>query len=390
MTRARRLTTLAAAALLGALPAAGAEPLSAVRVRTSPAFAPALSPVLAAFTAETGVAAALEVGELDPPGDADVIVGDDSETGRLLEGGVADLSTALDLGELPWVLVAPAGTPPGAVAAASASSSGIAVLGGVAGREARDSLAGTPPGRLRVTRDGAELRRTGLALVPRSLAGEGEWRPADVRPLVATAAAVRAGRDAPGARRLLAFLRTDSARRLLGKTLRPLVAGEAPASAGTHATAVVDSWIPTCSLALNWYNDPGQLLGAPDAANLGGKDLYSGMISLGQGGWVVVDMGAPVADGVGADVRVYQTTANEPVTLYASAGPSGPFSLVGLRVRCGTRTQGAFSNHCDFDLQGSGLPAARYFKVEDGEIYPCLAAGTRSEGADIDAVEGLN
>jgi hypothetical protein len=29
-------------------------------------------------------------------------------------------------------------------------------------------------------------------------------------------------------------------------------------------------------------------------------------------------------------------------------------------------------------------------KVEDGEIYPCLAGGTVTEGADIDAIEILN
>ena len=29
------------------------------------------------------------------------------------------------------------------------------------------------------------------------------------------------------------------------------------------------------------------------------------------------------------------------------------------------------------------------WKIEDGEIYPCLAGGTDSEGTDIDAVEVL-
>jgi hypothetical protein len=113
-------------------------------------------------------------------------------------------------------------------------------------------------------------------------------------------------------------------------------------------------------------------------------------MSLGQGGWVVVDMGTPVTDGPGPDVRVFQTTAGEPVTLYASMSPSGPFVLVGLQEYCGERTPGGGSNHCDFDLGAAGLTQARYLKVEDGEIYPCLAAGTRTEGADIDAVQALH
>ena len=37
----------------------------------------------------------------------------------------------------------------------------------------------------------------------------------------------------------------------------------------------------------------------------------------------------------------------------------------------------------------AGLEEARYFRVEDGELFPC-PGGTNSEGADIDAVEILN
>jgi hypothetical protein len=41
-------------------------------------------------------------------------------------------------------------------------------------------------------------------------------------------------------------------------------------------------------------------------------------------------------------------------------------------------------------LRSGGLAEARYFKIEDGELYPCLAGGTLTEGADIDAIEILN
>ena len=87
---------------------------------------------------------------------------------------------------------------------------------------------------------------------------------------------------------------------------------------------------------------------------------------------------------------MFQTTSNEPVTLYASNAPEGPFTLVGLRVSCGVRSPGLLSNHCDFDLHDAGLVSARYLKIEDGEIYPCLAGGTVTEGADVDAVQVLS
>jgi hypothetical protein len=83
-------------------------------------------------------------------------------------------------------------------------------------------------------------------------------------------------------------------------------------------------------------------------------------------------------------------TAGEPVTLYGAETAAGPFVLIGLRAPCGVRTPGLPANHCDFDLAGTSLTSARFLKIEDGEIYPCLAAGTITEGPDIDAVQILN
>jgi hypothetical protein len=114
------------------------------------------------------------------------------------------------------------------------------------------------------------------------------------------------------------------------------------------------------------------------------------MFSLGQGGYVTVDMGASAIDGPGADIRVFQTTSIEPVSLYASTSAQGPFTLIAFRRGCGERSPGLLSGHCDFDLAEGRMTEARYFKVEDGEIFPCLAAGTVSEGADIDAIQILN
>lgn len=375
---------VSAAVALSAATLSGAAP--ALKVRTNAAFAACLTTALDAFNRTSPVPAVLTVAEPDPPMDADLVVGDDAEMTRLLEGGLADLATARDLGYLPWVEVAPAGAPARALSALPGGR--VAVLGGRAGREARAALGTLGPGRLQVSRDPSVLRSAPFALVPRSLAGNGIHRVSTVRPLVATAAVVVNGRHAAEARRLLQFLATA---RDLPACLDPVptAGSRAAAAAAEFAQGVVDWWLPQCSQEHNRYNDAQQVLGEPDAASLGGKDNFRGMMSLGQGGFVIVDMGSAIADGPGPDIRVYQTTTGEPVTLYAAQQADGPFTLLGLRVPCGARSRGVFSNHCDFDLAEGGLQVARFLKIEDGEIYPCLAGGTATEGADIDAVEAL-
>jgi hypothetical protein len=166
---------LLAGAMLALLAGGDVRPTSAatgetVHVRASAAFAPCLSPALDAFTRATAVRVVLTVADPDPPQDADLVVGDDLEMTRLLEGGAADVASAADLGQIPWVLVVPEGSPAGAVSAFATGP--IAVLEGRAGREARAAL-GAVPGRLEVTSDAALLRRARYALVPRSLAGSG-------------------------------------------------------------------------------------------------------------------------------------------------------------------------------------------------------------------------
>jgi hypothetical protein len=330
----------------------------------------------------------------DPPQDADLVIGDDLEMTQLLESGTAEVASAVDLGQIPWVTVVPEGSPRGAVSAFATEP--VAVLAGRVGREARASLGALSAGRLAVTDDAGALRRARYGLMPRSLAGPGERRASDVRPLVATAALIRNSPRRASAALLLARLAGADGRRALGGCFDAMPAASAQAapvrSAAVYGQSVVDWWMPACSLARNRYVDPNEALGPPDAINLGGQgENYLGFISLGQGGYVTVDMGLTFADASGPDVRVYQTVsgAGEPVTLYAATSPQGPFTLVGLRVPCGERSLGLFSNHCDFDLRAGGLAAARYLKVEDGEIYPCLAAGSVTEGADIDAIEIL-
>ena len=168
--------------------------------------------------------------------------------------------------------------------------------------------------------------------------------------------------------------------------------GAPPSGLARYATAVADWWVPVCSLSSNEYNDPNQVLQAPNGTRTAGKDEYSGIFSLGQGGWVVVDMGQTVNNAPGPDVRVYQTTGTEPVTVYVGDAPTGPWQAIGFRRSCGNRIAGLPNSMgtCDFDLAEGGRASARYLKIEDGELFPCIRRGTVTEGADIDAVELLN
>jgi hypothetical protein len=154
-----------------------------------------------------------------------------------------------------------------------------------------------------------------------------------------------------------------------------------------YAKTVTESWIPSCSLATNAYNNPQEALGPPNAAG-NAVTGFRGFVSLGDGGYVSLDVQACAQDVPGVDVRVYQAVSQEPVTLYVSSTGTGPWVLVDARVECGIRVTNQIG-YCDFDLAHSGVEEARYFKVEDGELFPC-PGGTNSEGADLDALQILN
>ena len=97
-------------------------------------------------------------------------------------------------------------------------------------------------------------------------------------------------------------------------TATPVACSGTPSA---YARAVVESWLPACSLAQNIYNDPQAALGPPDAAG-SGPVSYSGFISLGFGGHVTLDLGGCINDRPGADLRVFQAVSSEPVTVYVS------------------------------------------------------------------------
>ena len=157
-----------------------------------------------------------------------------------------------------------------------------------------------------------------------------------------------------------------------------------------YARSVVDVFLPFCAQMPNIYNDPNDVLGPYDAGGFGPNN-YFGFLSLGDTGHVVVDMQACATDAAGPDLRVFQAVGSEPVTVYAGGTPTGPFVLVERDKRCGDRIPGnQTTRFCDFDLALAEVQQARYFKVEDGEHFPCEQAGTPSEGADIDAVRILH
>jgi hypothetical protein len=134
-----------------------------------------------------------------------------------------------------------------------------------------------------------------------------------------------------------------------------------------YANSVVDFLI-TASL-----QDPLEgCLGAPDEWS----------IALGDGGWIVLDMGLgeAIVDGEGADLIVYEDPFGfwaEGYAVYGSNNADGPWALIGI----GFGTQ-------EFDLaDGSGLETSRYIKVVDDNDWPWTWPW---EGFDIDAVEALN
>lgn len=164
-----------------------------------------------------------------------------------------------------------------------------------------------------------------------------------------------------------------------------------PCAAGDpYAKAVVDVFLTECTRRTNRKAllDPRSVLGPPDARG-NSDDTYSGILSLGQDGYVTVDMGVCVADQDGPDLRVFQYVQFESVGVDVSGSPTGPWVDLGVH-ECGDGGTGDRSNHCDFDLAGSGLKTVRYVRVSDAENFPCEKAGTRSEGADIDAVQALH
>ena len=397
----------------------------ALVVKASPATSPCAAAAAEAFRQATGGPVEVQtaaIGRVGSASGADVVVAIEEELTRVIEGGESVPDLEFEVATIPWVLTgAGAGAPD--LRGLARSGERVRVLGGAIGRHARQSLETLPPDRVETARTADGLRNLApgeLALVPLSLAAPGPVTATDVPALVAKAVGVRGSPRAGAARAFLDFIAAgpgNAAFRSCGRgtmTLRPawkllpLVAAVAcgsdppnpspspsasatpcPAATSAYGVSVAEWWIPASSLAQNIYNNPQEAVGAPNAGGFGPSN-YTGFVSLGFGGHVTVDLGGCVTDVAGNDLRIYQSVSSEPLSVYVSTSPDGPFTLLlPFFQDCGAKVQGdAVKKQCEFDLASAGVSRARYVRVEDAEIYPC-PCGTGSEGADLDAVQAL-
>lgn len=132
-----------------------------------------------------------------------------------------------------------------------------------------------------------------------------------------------------------------------------------------YAWRIISSQIPDNNPADE--GNTAALIGPPDMINY----------SIGKDGWVVVDMQKKILDLPGNDIKVFEGDMDpEGFSLYAGQTMDGPWVFIGD----GTGTT-------EFDLDGSGLQSARYFKIlDDGDG----AAIVPDAGFDLDAVSDLS
>jgi hypothetical protein len=203
---ASRLIVFALAAALCAAAAPASGPLV---VKASPVAQPCVRAAASAF----GSAVAVMTAEIGPPesvAGADVVVAAEEELTRVIEGGASLPDVEADLGAIPWVLVAPAGSAaPDGLRALARTSGAVRVPQGVIARHARASLEGLEPGRVRSVRaDAAALapRAGELALVPLSLAGRGGGAATRVAPVKIVGVVSRGSVRADAARAFVEYL----------------------------------------------------------------------------------------------------------------------------------------------------------------------------------------
>ena len=130
--------------------------------------------------------------------------------------------------------------------------------------------------------------------------------------------------------------------------------------------AVVDSWIPSCSLAQDIYNDPQQALGREDAGGSGPLN-FTGFVSLGFGGYVTVDLGGCIDDRPGRR----RAQVGDRVVVGAGAKLLGPIT-VGSDARIGAQAVVL----CDVPeaAVAVGVPARVVRSPESGVGCCCVAA----------------
>ena len=132
---------------------------------------------------------------------------------------------------------------------------------------------------------------------------------------------------------------------------------------GTFAYRVVLTQIPN-----NNYGDEGYTpacLGSPDNQNY----------SLGTNGYIVLDMGEPIIDFPGNDLRIIEGDATaEGYSVQVAQAWKGPWHSIGT----GSGSQ-------EFDISSTGLQDFQFVRIEDDGIGSSTGADA---GFDLDAVEG--
>lgn len=123
--------------------------------------------------------------------------------------------------------------------------------------------------------------------------------------------------------------------------------------------------------------DPNEALGPSDTWV--GMFPYRNFISLGDGGEVILEMGATVVDRPGPDIQVYQFLSYEPTEVLVAPTEVGPWYSLGA-TWCGAT--------CEFDLDYAGVAYARYIKIRD--LASPAARCYATSGTDIDAVRWLS
>ncbi|MDI6839604.1 MAG: alpha/beta fold hydrolase [bacterium] len=118
----------------------------------------------------------------------------------------------------------------------------------------------------------------------------------------------------------------------------------------------------------NQYTDPEAALGTPDG----------GFVSLGVGGWIVLEMGTTIVDGPCADFTVYEGAGEELNESFYIFGSNDTISWTPLGSGIGTAS---------FDLSGSGLSQVKYIKIVDDGDGDSLSS---APGYDLDAVVAIN
>lgn len=209
--RGIKVSIVAILALLGA----GASPRDELVVKASPAVSPCVAAAISPFQWTSGGRVSLRTGDVWDAASvkgADVVVAVEEELTRVIEGGASHPDLDVEVARIPWVLLSTKREPAPDVAALARSSMHVLVLGGAVGREARKSLQGLPPERVRTVRDTGgpvRLEPGEAAVVPLSLAGPGEVESLPIPPLLVRAVGVRSSTRPDAARAFLDFLTSE-------------------------------------------------------------------------------------------------------------------------------------------------------------------------------------